>query len=390
MTPLLSRRLTLSVVTLAVLMAGTTVAILAFAGNTQARLEPDTVIQQSAGLVATMTAIAAGAVIVWHRPRNWIGWGLLLAVLALFSLFGSVYAGFAHPRGLPLAVPIAVVAAAVYLPALTGIVILFACFPNERPRSWVGRSLIATSGAAGAVAFLHELVLPGDVYNLRALGVENPLGVERLGSLPTWDIANGIITGAITLAAVGLVIRAVRSTGLARKQFSWLALVVGIEIAVKLAGVPEALDDFVLAMAPVAVVIAVMKYRLYAIDRILNRTLVYSTVSVVLAIVFAFFVVVPQWLVVGASQTDTTAVGIIALATLLASTVFNPLRRRVQTAVDRRFDRTRYDAEQVVATLHDQLATPRDLDNLVEEVAAVVGRSLAPSSIGVWTPGDRP
>ena len=374
----------------AVGMATATVVILVTQGNTLARLDNDPLAILLAGTVSTLAAASSGAVIIWHRPSNWVGWGMTLALLAMFSTFGPLYAGYAYENDLPFAVPVAIAAAAVYLPSLTGIVVLFTTFPNDRPQSWVGKTLIGMAGVAATLAFLHEFVLPGTVYNLAAFDVANPFGIDSL-EFPVWDVSHAVIIAVMTLSAIGLVARAIRSRDIARQQFKWLALIPAILLVERAASslfvIPDGLDEIALTLVPVAVLMAITRYRLYDVDRIINRTLVYSLLSIVLAAVFAALVIVPQTLILGPETTSAAAVALVATATLTAASAFNPLRRQVQRAVDRRFNRTRYDSQLVVAAFRESLREPLDLDTLVDEMSVVVGRTLAPTQVGIWTGG---
>ena len=206
-----------------------------------------------------------------------------------------------------------------------------------------------------------------------------------------WDVSHAVIIAVMTLSAIGLVARAIRSRDIARQQFKWLALITAILLVERAASslfvIPDGLDEIALTLVPVAVLMAITRYRLYDVDRIINRTLVYSLLSIVLAAVFAALVIVPQTLILGPETTSAAAVALVAIATLTAAAAFNPLRRQVQRAVDRRFNRTRYDSQLVVAAFRESLREPLDLDTLVDEMSVVVGRTLAPTQVGIWTGG---
>jgi hypothetical protein len=136
-----------------------------------------------------------------------------------------------------------------------------------------------------------------------------------------------------------------------------------------------------IALIPLAVAIAILRYRLYAIDRLISRTVGWASASVVLAGVFVVGLVVLQALLAGITQADTIAV---AVSTLVAAALFQPVRRRIQAAVDRRFDRVNYDSERVVAAFTGRLRNELDLDALIEDVGRVAGSTVRPSSTAIW------
>ena len=135
------------------------------------------------------------------------------------------------------------------------------------------------------------------------------------------------------------------------------------------------------AAVPAAIAVAVLRYRLYEIDRIISRTLSWATVTGVLLVVFAGLVVGLQALLSGVTQGQTLAV---AASTLAAFALFQPVRRRVQRAVDRRFDRARYDSERTAAAFAERLRTEVDLEAVAGDLTGSVERALRPSTLGLW------
>ena len=136
-----------------------------------------------------------------------------------------------------------------------------------------------------------------------------------------------------------------------------------------------------LALPPIAVGIAVLRYHLYDIDRLIARTVSWALVTGTLVIVFAGVIVALQAILVGYTQGQTLAV---AGSTLVAFALFQPLRRRVQAAVDRRFDRARYDAEHTLAAFSDRLRDEIDLASLSHDLDSTIRDAIAPRSIGIW------
>ena len=132
---------------------------------------------------------------------------------------------------------------------------------------------------------------------------------------------------------------------------------------------------------PIAIGIAILRYRLYAIDRIVSRTISYAVISAVLVAVFAIVVVGLQAVLAQFTTADTVPV---AASTLVVFALFQPLRRRVQATIDRRFYRARYDAERTQAALAARLRNNVDLESLANEVRSVVDATIAPKSVGLW------
>lgn len=378
----------IAVAVLGLALAAGHLAILVAVGNTDASAAGPTAGSQVAEVAATLSAVLSGVMILAHRPGNWVGRGLVWAGLALFSVSGGLYAGFAHPRGLPLAVAVASAAAASYLPSLAALVVIFVSFPSDRPRSRVGWGLVGVASLAALVGAINEVLLPGTLFNLDRFGVANPIGVEALSGLPIYDISWAAINAAIAVGAITLLGRAVRSTGAERKQFLWLAPTTAVLVLSKAAeaafDLPPVLSDVPIVFVPVSIAVAVIRYRLYDIDRVIKRTAAYAIVSVTLGGLFALLVVVPQALVFGQFESSPWTVGTVAVATLVVAALFNPLRLRVQSTIDRRFDRTHYDAQREMLELQDRFKDSTELDAMVDDLGEVVDRVLAPESLGLW------
>ena len=171
-----------------------------------------------------------------------------------------------------------------------------------------------------------------------------------------------------------------------RHRLCWIAVVGGIVLG---ALVPQALDEGIVwipaivafATVPISVGIAVLRYRLYEIDRIVSRTISWAMVSAVLVAVFFGLVLVAQAAFASITSSDTLAV---AGSTLFVAALFQPLRRRVQAGVDRRFNRARYDAERTVTAFAGRLRDDVDLDQLRAAITSTVGRTVQPASVSLW------
>jgi hypothetical protein len=332
-------------------------------------------------------------VVAARRPGNPIGW-LLLAV---FLLGGAPVADYAyldygmHHGTLPLG-RVAVALAVAWPVFLFLVPLLLWLFPDGRlPRGrWrlVAVTLIAAGAALSVVASVGNFVaVAGHAVPVSASG---GFAANASGG---WDVAeNVLVVGIGASCLVWLIVQVPkyrRSAGERRQQLKWLysgavALVVSALISALASADSTSYWQVVgtlgLAVLPVCVGVAVLKYRLYAIDRIISRVISYAVVTAVLAGVFAGLV-----LLAGQVLPVRGPVA-VAAATLVAAALFNPLRRRVQHAVDRRFNRARYDAETVVAAFTARLRHTVDLDTVQGDLVGAVDAAFQPAHVSVWLP----
>ena len=349
-------------------------------------------------VVAVMVpAVAVGALLAARRPRNPIGWLLLVIFLLAVAPVGDylIIDYRLHHGTLPLG-SVAVVLSNSWPVWLVLIAIMLWVFPDGLlpPGQWrpvavilvtagVLWALAATAAGAAAVA-RHAVVIDasGNLANkttglTAALQTFSAFGV--LASLLVWLVVQ--------------VPRYRRAPYERRQQLKWLytgaaIFVVSLFLAVLTPGGPSAWDLAVndvispigFAVLPVCVGVAVLKYRLYAIDRIISRVISYTLVSAVLAGIFAGLVLLATRVL-----PFRTPVG-VAVATLAAAALFNPLRRRVQRAVDRRFNRSRYNAETVIAAFTARLRGTVDLDMMRSDLVGVVHEAFQPAHVSVWLP----
>ena len=339
--------------------------------------------------------VMVGTLLAVRRPRNPIGW-MLLAFYLLAQNPAGDYAIIdyrLHHGHLPLG-SVAVVVLASWPVWLVLIAALLWVFPD----GWLpqGRwrrvavvfvaagallAVAATAGGAAAVA--------GHTVRVNAGGnlVDNTTGAAGLAQ---GAVAFGALASLLVWLAVQ-VPRYRRSAGERRQQFKWLytgatIFVVSVISAVQVSGGSSALDQAVnngivpagFAVLPVCVGVAVLKYRLYEIDRIISRVISYAIITAVLAGVFAGLVLLAS--VVFPLKGSVA----VAVSTLVAAALFNPLRRRVQRVVDRRFNRARYNADLTVAAFASRLKDAVDLDSVGEDLTAVVQKALEPVRISVW------
>jgi hypothetical protein len=250
--------------------------------------------------------------------------------------------------------------------------------PSPRWRWW------ARVTAAAPVVFVVAVTLEPQPLDPAYRSMNNPLGLQAL-QLP---IASGITVAGVVVGALSLVVRFRRARGIERQQLRWVALaamLVPVAILVALAGM--AVDSEVLiiwgagvcfAVLPPAIGAAILRYRLYDLDRIISRTLAYALLTVLLGLGYAAVVLGLGRLL---PQDSSLAV---AAATLAVAAVFQPARRRVQRLVDRRFNRRRYDAARTIAAFSGRLRDQVDLNTLTAELLTVVDQTVQPTQASLW------
>jgi hypothetical protein len=344
-------------------------------------------------LVAIVVAATVGAVVAGRLPRHPVGWLLLgvgLSVAASGVADGYARYGLvARPGALPLARWVAIYSPATTVVglALVGFVLLLTptgSLPSRRWRWW------AVLAAAAPVLFVVVLPLgPGLVIPPYQAAVGR-VGIPALAGVVLAGIAAGFFgtVAGLLVGAGSLVARFRRARGAERQQLRWLALaaaltglgaaVVGVGMALDATAVPLFAAGVCLALLPLATGAAILRYRLYDLDRIISRTLAYGLLTVLLGGGYAA-VVLGLGRLIGQ---DSSLV--VAAATLAVAAAFQPARRRIQAAVDRRFDRRRYDAAQTIAGFGDRLRQQVDLDTLAVELVAVVGETMQPASVSLW------
>ncbi len=354
-------------------------------------------------IIVFASAVTVGLVIAWHRPGNAIGWLLLAGVdVQGLGIDVSVYTTLAHRPGYHLPVgPIVWLGTAWFLGiAVLPLVILL--FPDGAPPSprWRGVmwSYVAMVGcylacnyavAIGAIAGHHTRL---DANGVPAV-VDHPAGWFAVASAVFI-----VLLVAYWLAfAAAQVMSWRRSSGVRRHQLKWLmAGAVGLAVSelviqplsgfdthlsAAAQGVLNTASAVAIAVLPACVGVAILRYRLYDIDRIISRTLAYAIVTGVLVGVYAGLVLL-------ATQVLTVKSPVaVAAATLATAALFNPVRRRVQRIVDRRFNRARYDADLTVAAFAARLKDAVDLDAVQADLASVVQQALEPVHVSLWTNG---
>ena len=337
---------------------------------------------------------AVGFVVARRQPGNPIGWILsgFIVVFLLSSdvgLYAVLYYRFGH-HGLPLA-PVAVVLQPLWAPALLLFPVAILLFPDGRLAArrwrWVLRAYVVAGALASAAVFAPAVtaVARHDV-RLDAFGDVISTGQPHGGPLAAAEVLGLLLVLVIWLSFVAhQVLSWRRATGERRQQLKWLAtgaavtlVVIAASFGISSASVAGEILGIALAALPVGIGVGILKYRLYDIDRIISRTLAYAIVTGVLVGVYAGLVLLATQ-VLGFHSSVA-----VAVSTLAAAALFNPLRRRVQRAVDRRFNRARYDADQTVAAFAARLKDAVDLDAVRDDLASVVRQALEPAHVSLW------
>lgn len=354
-----------------------------------------------AGMAWPMSNLVVGLLLTLRRPEQLTGWtftaigftastGTAAEALAAIALvdagsapwWGVLSAWYSEWYWLPM-----LYSTLVFLPLL---------FPTGRPLThrWRNVTIFAmvTLVVVTITAALQDRLDP-----MQGLSVDNPIGIPGLG-----DVEEGVMGGllalvgatSLLLAAGGLVVRYRRSQGVERQQLKWFTsagvamisgfILLGLGDALGL-GRPGFVDPALFSLTPIAAAIAILRYRLYAIDRIISRTVTYAIVSAVLIGVYAGAVALMSAAVDPLAGESPLAV---AVATLAAAAMFRPALTRVRHAVDRRFNRARYDMERTLEGFRERVRSDVDLDRLCADLVAVTDDALQPAAAVVWLRGE--
>jgi hypothetical protein len=331
-----------------------------------------------------------GLVLTLRRPANPIGW-LYAAAGLVWSLTipGDAWLGqlIAEHRPLPLAAQVAAVCGEFnWAPAtVLGVTLPALLVPDGRLRSPRWRPVAASGIAAAALVVMGGGLAPA---RLEDTSIANPFGLSGpAGAVAGMVAVAGTLLWAATMVAslACVVVRFRSSSGVERQQLRWVAAGAVAAVAGLLAGaaVPQStvLSSILYAMVlciPLAVAVAVLRYRLWDLDRLVSRTVTYAVVTALLVVPYLLIVPAAGRLVQGSGSLA------VAAATLAAAAAFAPLRRRVQGLVDRRFNRRRYDAARTVEGFAARLRDQVDLDALSAELLAVVDHTMQPVGASLW------
>jgi hypothetical protein len=356
-----------------------------------------------------------GALIASRRPRNPIGWICLAAgIIWMMGMVSGSYALYglrmARPDSIPY--PAAVGSLSEFLPPTAILLgtLLILLFPDGSLPSSRWRPVAFFCGAVIAANIVVGILVPGPLPEVR--NVRNPFGLDEQPWLADANGAIGLLFPLCLLgSALSLIVRYFRSETEVREQIKWLAfaasvVALGVSGAIihgsifssGAAGSTDPLfgnlleDTITLSFGgvPVAIGFAVLKYRLYDIDILINRTLVYGSLTIMLATVYLGGVTATQALFQTLTgQEDLPQLAIVA-STLVIAALFNPLRRRVQSFIDRRFYRNKYDARKTLEGFSARLRNETDLDGLNAELVTVVRETMQPEHVSLWLRPDSP
>jgi hypothetical protein len=341
--------------------------------------------------IFAVTFTWVGAAVVWRRSRNAIGWVLLSVgvvaatqvLLAEYAIFGTV----GRPSPIAGAVFAAWLVSWIWVVEVTLVaVFLLLLFPDGHFLSPRWRGLAWLGGTSAAMAVFGLAFKAGPLNNAPYAQNPYPLFEDVYAGVFLWAMA-GVAIASIG-AAASLFLRYRRSRGTERQQLKWLAAE-AIAISIALIVGTSVQDNkwasvfliSAIALAPVMIGIAVLRYRLYDIDVLINRALVYGVTTGAIGVAFFAGIVVLQAAlrpVTGGSELA------VAASTLVCFALFQPVRRRVQSGVDRRFYRSRYDASRTLDLFTSRLAGEVDLDAVGAELAKAVTQTVRPAHVSLW------
>jgi hypothetical protein len=335
------------------------------------------------GQAVNVAVPVTGFVLASRRPENRIGWLFLVAGLALgllgFSNQYALHALVADRGSLPAGQVFAWLSNWVWVIAVAALAFLFLLFPTGRLRSRRWRPAAWFVGGAFALATVGALIVASRLW-------AHPFASSQVAGLTAllFLMISFLISAALLVSVVAVVVRFAKSSGEERLQLKWCAAAALLLVVVFVASiwvnsaVVNVLQSLAFLCLWTAIATAVLKYRLYEIDRIISRTLAYAIVTGLLVGVYAGLVL----LTTQVFRVHTPVA--VAASTLAAAALFSPLRRRVQTVVDRRFNRARYDADNTVTAFAARLNDAVDLDAVQDDLAGVVHQALEPAHVSVW------
>jgi hypothetical protein len=347
-----------------------------------------------------------GLVLAAKRPSNVVGWLLLavalgLSINVLFARY-AVYGLLAHPGSLPGATYAAALGASSWVILISSLLLLLLTFPHGRLPSPRWRIAIWILVLAAAGTWIGNTLGPGRL-TLPLNAYKNPLGIGALHSVESALSAPGFLLVVLFGAsAVSLVRRFRAAKGDERLQYKWLTFaavlfpiaLIAVQVVDVVFGdtstadtVASTASGIVATAIPVATAIAVLRYRLYDIDRIVSRAVVYGVLTVVLGGAYVGLVLVSEAVFASVARGSSVAV---ALSTLIVAGLFLPVRRRVQRFVDQRFYRSKIDADAMLARFGARLQHEADLDTLLSDVRSVVTEALSPAHVSLWLRPQEP
>jgi hypothetical protein len=334
--------------------------------------------------VVNVAVPVAGFVLASRRPENRIGWLFLVAGLTLglsgFSDQYTLHALVVVPGSLPAGRAFGWLLNAIWMVPIATLAFLLLLFPTGHLRSRRWRLAAWFEGGAFALITVWLLIIATQLWQRPFTPTSQLTGLTAL----LVHITSFLISAALLVSGAALVVRFAKSSGEERLQLKWCATAALLLVVVFVASIwlnsaaVNVLQSLAFLCLYTAIAIAVLKYRLYDIDRIISRTLAYAIVTGLLVGVYAGLVLLATEVLQLKSPVA------VAGSTLVAAALFSPLRSRVQRAVDQRFNRARYDADQMVAALAARLKDAVDLDAVQADLASAVQQALEPAHVSVW------
>ena len=347
--------------------------------------------------IVGVSSTIVGGVVASRRATNPVGWlflgGALGTVVHVLAGEYAVYGIITNPGALPLPHAMAWLSSATFaIGPVIDFILIPLYFPDGRlvSRRW---GLVGWFSVASLLLFTVLFAIAPGGEAIDGSGIQNPLGVEALRPFMeafepfffVWYIS------LILAAAASLVVRFLRSVGEERQQLKWftyaaafvpLWFLVNSPVQAEVPHLFAVMDSLIIAAVPIAAGIAILRYRLYDIDLIINRTLVYGILTLSLALIYFGGIVLAQTTLRAVSGQESSLA--VVASTLLIAALFNPLRRRIQGFIDRRFYRRKYDAAKTLEAFSSKLREETDLDALNAELISVVRETMQPQHASLW------
>jgi hypothetical protein len=346
---------------------------------------------------------AIGLFLVSRRPEHPIGWLFCAAglVVGLDHFCGeyAIYALLAQPGSLPAGQAAAWVSSWLWVPFTVLMLFFLLLFPDGRLPSGRWRSFAWLVGIAAIVGVAVQALLP--VPTCEVCPIENPLGIEGLESVAELvdALVEAFLVGVLgSLALASLFLRFRRASGVEHQQIKWLVFIfsvlfLGATLAYIVYSATEArwawsVGQSLLAVGsvgvPIAMGVAILRYRLYDIDSLINRTLVYGSLTLLLAAVYFGGVTLTEAIFRTLTGQEEQPQLAIVVSTLVIAALFTPLRRRIQSFIDRHFYRRKYDVGKTLEAFSAKLREETDLDTLNNELVGVVRETMQPAHVSLW------
>jgi hypothetical protein len=358
--------------------------------------------------VALLAYPTVGAIVASRRPNNLVGWilcgiGLLFGVAAFADAY-AYYARAAGPGSLPGGMYMAWFSdKLLWLPGLfLGSALLVLLFPNGRllSRSW--RAVVWLAVGGSAMTALLFATSPGRISPYR---ISNPFGIEgtlRIILELLGDLGAATLLVCCVLAVISVFVRLQSAQGEERQQIKWFAYAAAVLLSTFFLGLPLVAVIAAIGLGwvapipivigilaiPAAVGVAMLRYRLYDIDVVINRTLVYVSLTLMLALLYFGGVTATQAVFTSLTGQEEQPQLAIVVSTLVIAALFNPLRRRIQSFIDRRFYRSKYDASKTLEAFSAKLRNDTDLATLSENLVGVVKETMQPAHVSLWLRPD--